>query len=245
MNKKVILILGASSDIAKALAHKFAKKGYCLYLAGKDMPSLEADANDIKIRYVVDVRAVYFDALDFSSHADFYAALPDKPFGVVVVFGYLGDHSRAKTDFAEAKKIIDTNYSGAVSILNIAANDMQQKKEGFIVGVSSVAGDRGRASNYIYGSAKAAFTAYLSGLRHRLFADNVQVLTVKPGFVSTKMTESMALPPLLTASPTEVATDILQALHSGKNTVYTKWFWKYIMLIIIHLPELIFKRSRL
>ena len=137
---------------------------------------------------------------------------------------------------------MDTNYTGLVSILNIVANDFEKNKNGFIVGISSVAGDRGRKSNFIYGSAKAAFATYLSGLRNRLFNLNVHVLTVKPGFVETKMTEGLNLPVKLTAKTEEVANDIFKAQQKGKNVIYTKWFWRYIMLIIKNIPEFYFKK---
>jgi short-subunit dehydrogenase len=138
--------------------------------------------------------------------------------------------------------MINVNYTGAISILNIVANDFEKERRGFIVGVSSVAGDRGRKANYIYGSAKAGFSAYLSGLRNRLNDSGVQVLTVKPGFVNTKMTEGLDLPPKLTASPSEVAEDIFNAQQKGRNILYTKPIWMVIMLIIKHIPEFIFKK---
>ena len=119
---------------------------------------------------------------------------------------------------------------------------MEKNKNGFIVGVSSVAGDRGRKANYIYGSSKAAFSAYLSGLRNRLFESKIQVLTVKPGFVATKMTDGLDLPEKLTAQPEEVAKDIFVAQQKGKDILYTKGIWRLIMLIIKHIPEFIFKK---
>jgi len=121
-------------------------------------------------------------------------------------------------------------------------NDFEKRKSGFIIGISSVAGDRGRKSNYIYGSAKAALTAYLSGLRNRLYVANVHVLTVKPGFVATKMTEGMDLPEKLTAQPEAVAEDIYRAQQKNKNVLYTKWIWRWVMLIIKVIPEWKFKR---
>jgi len=164
---------------------------------------------------------------------------------VISAVGYLGEQDRAQSDFREAKKIIDTNYAGVVSLLNIIANDFEKRKNGFIVGISSVAGDRGRKSNYIYGSAKAALTTYLSGLRNRLYDANVQVLTVKPGFVATKMTEGMALPEKLTAQPEEVAEDIYKAQQKGRNVLYTKWMWRWVMLIIKSIPEFLFKKKNI
>ena len=237
-----ILIIGAKSDIAKAVAKKYAENGYNLYLAARKSSELQNFANDIKIRNQKDVKCLDFDVLDYKSHQNFYNSLEEKPIGVISVVGYLGEQEKAQNDFEEAQKIMDTNYTGVVSILNIVANDFEKNKNGFIVGISSVAGDRGRKSNFIYGSAKAAFTTYLSGLRNRLFSSNVHVLTVKPGFVATKMTEGLDLPKKLTAQPKEVANDIFKAQQKGKNVIYTKWFWRYIMLIIKNVPEFLFKK---
>ena len=237
-----ILIIGARSDISKSLARKYAENGYNLYLAARKSSELQNFANDIKIRNGKEIICLDFDVLDYASHQNFYDSLAEKPIGVISVVGYLGEQEKAQNDFEEAQKIIDTNYTGVVSALNIVANDFEKRKSGFIIGISSVAGERGKKSNFIYGSAKAAFTTYLSGLRNRLFNSNVQVMTVKPGFVATKMTEGLDLPKKLTAQPEEVAQDIFKAQQKGKNVLYTKWFWKWIMLIIKNVPEFQFKK---
>lgn len=237
-----ILLLGAKSDIAKALARIYAEKGYSLYLAARESQELQDFANDIKIRNQRDVVCVDLDILDYASHQSFYDSLEIKPVGVISVVGYLGNQEKAQTDFEEAEKIINTNYTGIVSLLNVVSADFETNKKGFIVGISSVAGDRGRKSNYIYGSSKAAFTTYLSGLRNRLYTANVPVLNVKPGFVATKMTENLDLPKKLTAQPEEVARDIYKAQQKGKSVLYTKWFWKWIMLAIKNIPEFQFKK---
>ena len=236
-----VLIIGAKSDIAKAIAREYAKHGYDLYLAARDVGELDDLAKDITTRTQRDVNLVELDILDFENHQAFYNNLKEKPLGVITAVGYLGEQKKAETDFSETKKIIDTNYTGVVSLLNIIANDFEKRRSGFMVGISSVAGDRGRKSNYIYGSAKAAFTTYLSGLRNRMHESQVYVLTVKPGFVATKMTEDMDLPEKLIAQPDEVAQDIFKAQQKGKDILYTKWFWKYIMLIIKMIPEWKFK----
>ncbi len=245
MNKKYILILGAKSDIGRAITYEYAKIGYNIYLASRDSHQLEDDVHDLQIRYQIQVKAIEFDALAYKQHPQFYASLSPKPYGVVCVAGYLGNQELAQKDFAEAEKIMDTNYKGCVSILNIAADDLSQRKEGFIIGISSVAGDRGRESNYLYGSSKAAFTAYLSGLRNHLHKYGVHVLTVKPGFVYTKMTSHLELPPFLTVKPEKVAKDIVKSQIKKKNVLYTKWYWKYIMLFIRNIPEFIFKRMNM
>jgi len=237
-----VLILGAGSDIARALAHSFAERGDDITLASRGVDELGRLAADLEIRHGVTAAALRFDALDTDSHRAFYEALPDKPDTVVCAFGYLGEQERAQSDFAETRRIIDTNYTGAVSILEIAAADMQARGAGAIVGIGSVAGDRGRQSNYIYGSAKGAFAIYLAGLRNRLARTGVHVMTVKPGFVDTKMTAGLDLPAPVTARPEQVAAAIMKGLRRRSNTVYSLWMWRYIMLIIRHIPEFIFKR---
>jgi short-subunit dehydrogenase len=242
---KQVLILGATSDIAKALAHKYAGEGHNLILATRHPERLAEMVTDLEIRHRVKVETVVFDALAYESHARFYEGLAQKPDVVICVFGYLGDQKKAQTDFAEAEKIINSNYTGAVSILNIIANDFERRRSGTIIGISSVAGDRGRGSNYLYGSAKAALTAYLSGLRNRLAKANVHVITVKPGFVRTKMTAAMPLPGPVTARPEQVANDIFRAYRTGQNQIYSLWLWQYLMMVIRLIPEPIFKRLSL
>jgi Short-chain dehydrogenases of various substrate specificities len=240
-----VLILGAGSDMAIALARHFAKEKYQVQLAGRNLPALQALQNDLQIRYGADAKAYTFDALDFDSHRSFYNQLEVKPDITISVFGYLGNHPLAQTNWQETSRIIHSNYTGAVSILNIVAEDYAKRRQGTIVGISSVAGERGRQSNYLYGSAKAGFTAYLSGLRNFLHPYNVHVLSVQPGFVYTKMTEDLKLPPLLTATPDQVAIAIIRAIKGRKNVLYVKWIWRYIMLIIKMIPEFIFKKMKL
>lgn len=237
-----VLIVGAKSDIAKATARVYAREGYDLYLAARETEELKEFAQDVTLRTQRVVEIVKLDILDYRSHQSFYDNLAEKPLGVITAVGYLGDQESAQTDFSQTQKIIDTNYTGVVSLLNIIANHFEANKRGFIIGISSVAGDRGRKSNYIYGSAKAALTAYLSGLRNRLNDSKVTVLTVKPGFAATKMTADMDLPEKLTAQPAEVAEDILQAQKSGKNILYTKWIWRWVMMVIKMIPEWQFKK---
>ncbi|MCD6211799.1 MAG: SDR family NAD(P)-dependent oxidoreductase, partial [Sulfurovum sp.] len=170
-----VLIIGAKSDIAKATAREYAKNGYDLYLAARNVDELAEFAKDVITRTQRDIRLVELNILDYASHQAFYDNLDEKPLGVISAIGYLGEQEKAQSDFDEAKQIIDTNYTGIVSLFNIIADDFEKRKSGFMVGISSVAGDRGRKSNYIYGSAKAAFTAYLSGLRNRLYDAQVHV----------------------------------------------------------------------
>lgn len=240
-----ILILGAKSDIATALAHEYARNGHSLYLAARDKNSLTAEISDLQIRYNISAKAYDFDAIDYESHSKFYQQLDPKPDIAISVFGVMYDQKTAENDWSLAKNTLEVNYIGAVSILEIVAADMEKRQNGTIIGISSVAGDRGRASNYLYGSAKAGFSAYLSGLRNRLAKVGVHVLTVKPGFVRTAMTENLPLPAPLTAMPAQVAKDIYKAANNRKNTLYTLWMWKYIMLIITNIPEFIFKKMKL
>jgi short-subunit dehydrogenase len=237
-----VLILGARSDIAKAIAREYAKHGYDLYLAARNSNNLSDFANDIYVRTQRNVKLLELDILDYASHQAFYDQLTEKPLGVISAIGYLGEQEKAEKSFEEARKIIDTNYTAIVGLLNIIANDFEHRRSGFIVGISSVAGDRGRKSNYFYGSAKAALTEYLSGLRNRLYDSQVNVLTVKPGFVATEMTENMDLPEKLTAQPETVASDIFRAQQKGKSVIYTMWIWKWVMLIIRNIPEFQFKK---
>lgn len=237
-----VLIIGAKSDIAKAIARKWAAHGYHLYLAARNAAQLEDFAKDLRIRTQQEIRTLELDILDLGSHQDFYKNLDPKPIGVITAVGYLGAQEKAQQEMKEAKKIIDTNFTGLACFLNHVALDFESRHSGFIAGISSVAGDRGRKSNYFYGAAKAAFSAYLAGLRNRLHASNVHVLTVKPGYVDTSMTEGMELPKLLTAQPHEVANDVFKAIRKKKNVIYSKWFWKWIMLIIKWIPEWQFKK---
>ena len=241
-----LLILGANSDLADAVARQFAAGAKAdLLLASRDVALLKKKARDIEIRHDVTARALAFDAADTATHQAFYEALDPKPDGVIAAFGYLGDQNRAQSDFAEAHKIIQTNFTGAVSILEIVAADFQRRGQGFIVGIGSVAGERGRQSNYFYGAAKGALGIYLSGLRNRLNKHRVRVITVLPGFMRTKMTQSLALPGLLTAAPEQAAADIYRAYCKSRDVVYTRWFWRWIMAVIKAIPEPLFKRLSL
>lgn len=240
-----VLLLGAASDISVAIAAKFASAGYDIQLAARNVSRLEPLRSDLVIRYGVSCSLHEFDAMDFGGHAAFFDSLRPMPEVTICVFGLLGDQERAMGDWAECEKILHVNYTGAVSILNVVANRYVAQGKGLIAGVSSVAGERGRYSNYLYGSAKAGFTAYLSGLRNRLFHDHVHVLTIKPGFVYTRMTEGLPLSPLLTATPQQVAGAVYTAVLKKKNVIYVKWFWRWIMFIIKSIPEFLFKKLKL
>lgn len=240
-----VLVLGATSDMAMAIAKKFALHKYDIQLAARNIDQLKPLQSDIFIRYDVSCTLHSFNATAFETHAAFFSQLNPAPDITICVFGYLGDNEKAMKNWGETETIIQTNYTGAVSILNIAAVHYTSLQKGTIVGISSVAGERGRQSNYVYGSAKAAFTTYLSGLRNRLFRENVHVLTILPGFVYTRMTEELNLPKLLTAQPSEVGEAVYKGVLSGKNRVYVRWFWQWIMLVIKLIPEPVFKKLKL
>jgi short-subunit dehydrogenase len=214
-------------------------------LAARNSASLQADVSDLTIRHSVAVRAVEFDVLDTVSHVAFLDKCGETPQTVICFVGLLGDQSAAQHDCKAAELVMRTNYLGPVLVLGEVANRMEARGSGTIIGVSSVAGDRGRQSNYIYGSAKSGFTAFLSGLRNRLASKGVAVITIKPGFVATRMTEGMKLPPLLTAAPEEVAKAIAHAEAAGRDSVYVRPIWRWIMFCIRSLPERIFKRTKL
>ena len=199
---KSVLILGAKSDMAQATARVYAEKGYNLILAGRNVrPTLTEFGEELLKIHQCNISFLELDILNFDSHHGICESLNQKPDGVICFIGLLGDQKKSEMDFNETKTVIDSNFTGIVSLLNIFANYFEEKEEGFIVAVSSVAGDRGRKSNYTYGSAKAALTTYLSGLRNRLSSKNVHVMTVIPGFVETKMTKNLDLSGLITVSP--------------------------------------------
>lgn len=241
MTMPPVLILGARSDIGKAAAHKFAALGHPVQLAGRNAFSLAADKTDMELRHRVPVSLHEFDALATDTHEAFVANLPELPQIAVCAVGLMGRQAEHEREIAAAARVMRSNYEGPASILALLANRFEERGSGTIVGISSVAGDRGRATNYVYGSAKAGFTAFLSGMRNRLAKRGVHVVTVLPGFVATQMTEGMDLPAKLTAEPNEVADAIARAVERKKDVIYVRPIWRLIMLIIRNTPERIFK----
>ena len=241
-----VLILGATSAIARGTAAAFAARGDNLYLASRDLEELQRIAADLHVRYGVKVSYGLFDAAATDTHPVFLQTVlteMQELNGVVLAFGLLGDQQAAR-EFSAAEKIIASNFTGAVSILSLCANYFEPLKRGFIIGLSSVAGDRGRQSNYVYGAAKGGFSLYLQGLRNRLFHSGVRVITIKPGFVDTAMT--FGLPGMfLVASPQTIGKQIVHTLNTSADIAYLPGFWRYIMLIIKHVPEFIFKRMKM
>lgn len=241
-----LLVLGASSDMARAAALVFGTHGWDLLLAGRNTAHIQTIARDLALRCGRDDFPVCtFDALAPETHRVFWDGLPRCPDAVLCAVGGGGDPLVARHDQALADRILRVNFTGLVPVLSLAADVFEQQGGGAIIGISSVAGDRGRAANYVYGSAKAGFTAFLAGLRNRLAGKGVQVITVKPGFAATSMSDGLDLPPLLTAQPAEIGWAIFKAYTKKKNTIYIKPIWYLIMLLIIHTPEWIFNRTNL
>ncbi len=244
MNKnKTILIIGAKSDIALSVAHKFALVGYNLQLAARNSLELDVIANDFKIRYAIDVTTYELDILKYDTFSNFIDSLECLPNVALCAIGILGHQKDDEKNFSNSKLVMRTNYEGPSLLLGEIANLFEERGSGSIIGISSVAGDRGRASNYIYGSAKSGFTAFLSGLRNRSLKSNVNVLTVLPGFVNTKMTASMDTPSILTSSPKSIQSIIFK--NFTKSKVIYPFPWRWIMLIIRILPEKIFMKLKL
>lgn len=240
------MIVGATSAIARATAAAFAAQGYDLYLAGRNVDELARIAADLAIRYQVKTGWGVFVAEALDSHARFFAQAVSsmgEMDGVVLAMGHLGDQQAAR-DFSVGAEVVLVNFTAAASILSHCASYLEARRQGFIIGIGSVAGDRGRQSNYTYGAAKGALALYLQGLRNRLYGSGVRVITVKPGFVDTAMT--YGLPGLfLVASPRYVGERIVRALGKSADVIYLPWFWRYIMLIIRNIPESVFKRLKL
>ncbi|QRG70279.1 SDR family oxidoreductase [Brevibacillus choshinensis] len=245
--RKNILIIGATSGIAKSIAYQYAKQNHSLILAGRDHGEMERLASDIRIRHRVPVCVKKYHAEAYDEHSGFFASCLEEPGmlgGMILAYGYMEDHQSAQADFRLAKQIIEVNFLSCVSILETAARYFEQERSGFIAVISSVAGDRGRQSNYIYGSSKGALSVYLQGLRSRLFASGVHVVTIKPGFVDTQMTYGLKGLFLL-AKPQDAAKKICLAIQKGQEIVYVPGFWAFIMMIIKVMPERFFKRLKL
>lgn len=239
---KTALLIGATSDIGSAVARRLAAQGWALQLAARDAIALEREARDLEARTGEAPRLYRWDALENGLLVDELDPLPEL---AICVVGLLGNQAECERDPAEGERVMRTNYNAPALLLGALARRFERRGSGVIVGVSSVAGDRGRAANYVYGSAKAGFTAFLSGLRGRLARRGVHVVTVKPGFVTTRMTAGMDFPALLTATPEQVAEATVRAVRRRHNVVYVGRMWRFAMLLIRALPEGIFKRMKL
>lgn len=242
-----ILIIGATSAIAEATARLFAARGDRLYLLARNRERLETMAKDLKIRGAESVAFDVLDVNDFDRHPALLDAVSTTMDGIDVVLiahGTLPDQKACEGDFRRTLEELNTNAVGTLSLLTHLANRFEQQRHGVIAAISSVAGDRGRQSNYVYGTAKAAVTVFLQGLRNRLHKSGVRVLTIKPGFVDTPMTADFSKG-FLWAQPERIAKDILKAISASKDVIYTPWFWRLVMALIRSIPESIFKRLSL
>lgn len=242
--QKKMAILGATSALGHCVAKLLADNGHALVLVARDDAKLQQNADDIKVR-TADVETITADFDLVDDHHKLVEQISDCD-EVFCFFGTLPDQVACEEHWADAHSALHTNFISVVSLLGRLANAFEQRGHGNLVVVSSVAGDRGRKSNYIYGTAKGALTIYCAGLRNRLAASGVHVLTVKPGFIDTPMTAHLEKKPApLWVGPERVASEIVRAAHARKNTLYTPWFWRYILLIIQHIPEFVFKRLSL
>lgn len=242
-----ILFLGGNSAIAKKIAIQLVKSEDEVCLAGRDKNEIERCCSDLQIRTGANVFSLFFDTNDLDSHSNFYDDLKNKWEMVDIVIaatGALGNQQEVQKSVNLMYNVIASNFIGIASILGLIISDMETKQQGQIVVLSSVAGDRGRQSNYIYGSAKAGINAFLSGVRNRVSKKNINVLTVKLGFVDTSMVFGKT-GMFLVAQPEEVAKKIVNAMSKRRNIIYVPFFWKFIMLIIIAIPEKLFKRLSL
>jgi short-subunit dehydrogenase len=241
-----ILILGANSAIAKALARRQAETGPALFLCARDGESLRHLSEDLRVRGAVQVATEVLDLRDSAAVSGLVERAAEALGGldlVVVAAGVLPDQAQLDQDPSLLREVFEVNALAPMQLLAEAANRLEAQGQGCLLAIGSVAGDRGRATNTAYGAAKGALEIFLSGLRQRLHAKGVRVLLVKPGFVDTPMTAACKKGPLW-ATPERVADDILRALHKSRAVIYTPWFWRWILLIIRHLPEAIFVRLR-
>jgi len=245
---KKILVIGATSAIAQATARLWATQGHRLYLVGRDEARLQTIAGDLKIRGAATVALTTLDVNDFDRHGAVLDAATAALGGldiVLIAHGTLGDQSASEADFSVALQEFNTNAISVISLLTHLANRFEIQRQGTIAVISSVAGDRGRQSNYVYGTAKGAVTVFLQGMRNRLHRSGVQVLTIKPGFVDTPMTADIDKKGPLWARPEAIAQAILRGIEQRRDVIYAPWFWRWILAVIRLIPERLFKRLRL
>ena len=239
------VIVGATSSMARAFARRVAEDGAHVLLAGRDMDDMGRTGEDCRLRGAASSRVVAFDARDPETFGPIVeaAGVEPGPVSVAVFVASMPEQSEIDENPALVANTITDGFTGPARLLHMMAPLLEERGAGTVVGVGSVAGDRGRLGNYVYGSGKAGFHTYLAGLRNRLGRSGVHVVTVKPGFVDTAMTWGLE-GLFLVATPEAVAADIWKAVQKKRNVIYTPWFWRFIMLIIIHIPEFIFKKLK-
>lgn len=242
-----VVIVGATSAIAESVARLYAARGAQLFLVARNVTRLEDIAADLRIRGAREVFHASLDVNDLQDHASLieqvWASLGHVDV-LLVAHGTLPDQTQCEASVGLSLKEFATNGTSTIALLTAVAPRFEAQRKGVIAIISSVAGDRGRQSNYLYGSAKAAVTTFASGLRQRMTKVRVNVLTIKPGFVDTPMTRDFKKGALW-AKPDSIARGIVRAADRGRSVVYLPWFWLPIMLIIRHIPEFIFKRIKL
>jgi short-subunit dehydrogenase len=243
-----IVIVGATSAIAQAVARRYAVEQAAFFLVARDDEKLALVSADLKARGASAVHTFSMDMTDYARLGQLcdtaWAAL-DHVDVVLIAHGTLPDQKRTQTDLDYGVCEFRVNGESAIASMTVLGQRLQAQGRGVLAVIGSVAGDRGRGSNYLYGAAKAAVDAFASGLRARLFKAGVHVLTIKPGFVMTPMTAGLDLPPRLTAQPDRVAADILHAITRRKDVLYTPGFWRLIMSVIRLVPNFLFKRTKL
>lgn len=247
LDTKRILVLGATSGIAEACIRLWAGRGDSLFLVGRNANRLAAVAADARTRGAASVDTVVADLDRTEHHADLLAHAINSLGGLDVAYlalGILGDQPRAERVFQDAAHIIHTNYTAPVSLLTWLANYFAQRHSGTLAVLSSVAGERGRKSNYVYGSSKAGLTAFVDGLRNRIDREGVRVITIKPGPVKTAMTEGMKGHERF-ADVNQVGGTIVKAIDRGQDIVYVPGQWRLIMSVIRAIPERFFKKLNL
>jgi decaprenylphospho-beta-D-erythro-pentofuranosid-2-ulose 2-reductase len=244
---KRIVIVGATSAIAQACARRWADAGGRFFLVARNETRLRQIADDIKARGG-NAACWTLDIDDIAAHEPMWRAARENLGEVDIVLlahGTLPDQPACAASVELSTREIQTNGLSTIALLTIIANSMEQQRSGTIAVISSVAGDRGRPSNYVYGAAKALVSTFCEGLRARLHRAGVNVLTIKPGFVATPMTAGLPLPAALVSSPERVASDIDAAIAGRSSVLYTAWFWRWIMLVIKLIPATIFRRLSL
>lgn len=242
-----IAIIGATSAIAQDVAKIYAAEKNQFVLVGRHQQNLEIIAQDLKVRGASRIEILTEDLNNFAAHAKLVDAIwshLQKVDIVLLAHGTLGDQRKAEVNAEEFQSIFTSNFLSHASLLNLISEKMKLQKTGTLAVISSVAGERGKQSNYIYGAAKAAKTVFTDGLRNRLFPFGVHVVTLKLGFVDTPMTKDFKKGPLWATSPA-VAKGIVKAIEKKKDSVFLPFFWRYIMLIITSVPEKIFKKLNL
>ena len=241
---KNILIIGATSAIAEHCARIWAARGDALHLVARREQHVQVIASDLKVRGASEVTTYVTDLNDMDKHEELLNVADDALTSVDIVLiahGTLSNQKSCELSVEESLQEIQTNALSTISLLTVIANRFEAKKSGTICVISSVAGDRGRASNYVYGSAKAMVTAFTSGLRQRLYKSNVSVVTIKPGFVDTPMTSDFKKG-FLWAKPNTVANKIVKAIDNKNAEVYAPTFWWFVMKIVMALPNSLFRR---